>query len=268
MQDTNTYTAVIYIFTNKITGLSYIGQTINGMENRWKGHVSAANRHTDNYKFYNAIRKYGADVWTHGILVLLSKNQADTDSEEIRCIDEEDTFHNGYNSTKGGGGTSGRKHSKETRAKMSASKMGKKHTAKSKAKIAASHMGKKHNAESRAKMSASQLGKKLTAEHKANMSASQMGKKHTAETLEKMSASHMGKKLTAKTLEKLSGKNHHNYDHTVRTIEKPDATGDETKEFTGTRQGMLAEFPEMKPSGLNKMLSRKQETHKGWRLLD
>jgi group I intron endonuclease len=195
----DTYTGEIYIHTCTITGKSYIGQTINGMENRWKRHVSDARRNTDNYKFYNAIRKYGADVWTHGILVQ-TKSQAESDSEEIRYIDEYDTFQNGYNGTEGGGGSSGSKHTAETKAKLS---------------------------------------------------AINTGKKHTAESLEKM-----------------SGKKNHRYDHTVRTIEKPDATGDETKKFTGTTQEMLAAIPELTQSGLSLLLSRDQKTHKGWRLLD
>jgi hypothetical protein len=82
-----------------------------------------------------------------------------------------------------------------------------------------------------------------------------MGKKHNAETLAKMSASK-------------KGKNNPRYDHTVRTIEKPDATGVETKKFTGTRQEMLAKYPEMSRSGLGAMLRREIQHHKGWRLLD
>jgi hypothetical protein len=73
--------------------------------------------------------------------------------------------------------------------------------------------------------------------------------------------------ISAKTLEKLSGKNNHSYDHTVRTIEKPDATGVETKKFTGTTQEMLAAIPELTASGLSLLLSDKIQTHKGWRLV-
>jgi hypothetical protein len=64
----------------------------------------------------------------------------------------------------------------------------------------------------------------------------------------------------------LKGKKHPRYDHTVRTIEKPDATGDETKEFTGTRQEMLAAIPELTPAGLGALLRREIQTHKGWKL--
>jgi hypothetical protein len=85
------------------------------------------------------------------------------------------------------------------------------------------------------------------------MSASQTGRKHTAKTLEKMSASKKGKK-------------HPNYDPTVRTIEKPHATGVETKEVTGTQQELLAAIPELTPQGLSQLLSDKQQTHKGWKL--
>ena len=98
-------------------------------------------------------------------------------------------------------------------------------------------------------------GVPVSKESRAKMSASQKGKKFTAETRKKISAGQKGKK-------------NHRYDHTVRTIENPHATGDETKDFTGTQQEMLAEFPEMTPQGLGAMLRRIYQTHKGWRLLD
>lgn len=67
-------------------------------------------------------------------------------------------------------GMLGKKHSPETRAKMTAARRGKKHSAETKAKIAASHRGKKHSPETRAKMAASHRGKKHSPETKAKMS--------------------------------------------------------------------------------------------------
>jgi hypothetical protein len=87
------------------------------------------------------------------------------------------------------------------------------------------------------------------------------GKKHNAESKAKISASRKGKKHTAESKAKMSGKNHHRYDHTVRTIKHP-IHG----KVTGTRQGMLAEFPEMKPSGLSGLLSGDRPTYLGWKL--
>jgi hypothetical protein len=64
----------------------------------------------------------------------------------------------------------------------------------------------------------------------------------------------------------ISGKNHYNYDHTVRTIVNPHATGVETKEVTGTRQEMRAAIPELTRDGLNRLIRREYQTHKGWKL--
>jgi hypothetical protein len=109
-------------------------------------------------------------------------------------------------------------------------------------------------------------GGKRTAETKAKIAESMKGKKCTAETRAKLSAINTGKKHTAETRAKMSGKNSPHYDHTVRTIEKPHATGVETKEVTGTTQELLAAIPELTKSGLSQLLSDKQQTHKGWKL--
>jgi group I intron endonuclease len=252
----DTYTALIYIHTCTITGKSYIGQTINGMENRWKDHVRAARRNIDNNHFYNALRKYGADVWTHGILVLLSKNQADTDSEEIRYIDEHDTFHNGYNGTKGGGGTSGNKWSEEEKATRSASMMGKNnpmydhtdHTIENPHATGVEILTatRQELVAAIPELTASGLNKMLRRERKT----------------------HKGWRLPGTALNppvskisKISGKNHYRYDPTVRTIVNPHA-----KEVTGTRQELRAAIPELTPDGLNRLIRRERKTHKGWKL--
>jgi hypothetical protein len=79
----------------------------------------------------------------------------------------------------------GRKHTPETRVKMSATRRGR--------------PGKKHTPETKAKMSAARRGRpgrKQTPETKAKMRAINLGKKHTKETLLKMSIAHTGVKFT------------------------------------------------------------------------
>jgi hypothetical protein len=262
MQDTNTYTALIYIHTCTITGKSYIGQTINGMENRWKGHVRAANRHTDNYKFYNAIRKYGADVWTHGILARLSKNQADTDSEETRYIDEYDTFHNGYNSTKGGGGTFGHKWSEEEKATIS----GKNNPAYDPTvrTIVKPHATgeifdlcegtRQELLAAIPELTPGGLSGLLSGDRKIHKGW------RLPETALNPPATISAETRARKSASK-KGKNNPRYDHTVRTIVNPHA-----KEVTGTRQELRAAIPELTQQGLNRLIRREIQTHKGWKL--
>jgi hypothetical protein len=66
--------------------------------------------------------------------------------------------------------------------------------------------GKKHTVETRLRMSAAQRGKKLSPEHRAKISAAMMGKKHTAEARLRMSAAQRGNKnwLGKKNRQKLA----------------------------------------------------------------
>ena len=124
---------VIYIHTNIITGKSYIGKTTQGMEKRWNRHLSNSNRNKDNFKFYNSIRKHGTDCWTHEVLYycLLEDDQYLYEVEE-QLISDWNTYHNGYNSDKGGvGSKSGinsywynKKHTEKTKISMTNSRTG------------------------------------------------------------------------------------------------------------------------------------------------
>ncbi len=94
---------IIYKHTNLVNNISYIGQSRNSTEHRWKSHVSAAK--TSNTKFHTAIREFGSSnsVWHHEILYVTnnpsSKFLSYMERFFIAC---HDTFNNGYNMTKGG----------------------------------------------------------------------------------------------------------------------------------------------------------------------
>ena len=88
----------IYKITNKVNGKSYIGQTRNSVEFRWRQHYKAH----DNKYFHRAIDKYGKENFI--VETLEECDIADLDSREIYYIDKYDTFNNGYNMTKGGSG--------------------------------------------------------------------------------------------------------------------------------------------------------------------
>lgn len=87
----------IYRITNKVNGKSYIGQTRNTVEFKWRQHINAK----DNKYFHKAIRKYGVENFK--IDTLECCNVEDLDSREIYYIAKYNTFgENGYNLTKGG----------------------------------------------------------------------------------------------------------------------------------------------------------------------
>jgi group I intron endonuclease len=105
---------VIYLVTNKINGLKYIGQTIKTLEERKNQHIKNALRGSK-YHFHRAIKKYGPDNFEWEVLEGVVSVD-DLNYLEIYYIEKYNTFiGEGYNSTKGGHGCSGWKHSEETK---------------------------------------------------------------------------------------------------------------------------------------------------------
>ena len=101
---------------------------------------------------------------------------------------------------------SGKKHTEETKKKISARKIGVKLSDETRAKMSASHMGVKHSPEAPAKTAAALKGRKFSDEHRARIAAAAKGRKwsdgqrekrrlysHSPETLAKMSISMKGK---------------------------------------------------------------------------
>lgn len=115
-------TNVIYMYTNKINGHKYIGQTIDFVQ-RHKQHIHG--HHQDISPIDSAFIKYGEDAFDVQILEAVPhlKGQFLTNylnALEIFYIEKYNTFKdtNHYNLTKGGDGGLGRKHSKESIQKI------------------------------------------------------------------------------------------------------------------------------------------------------
>lgn len=90
-------TCGIYIITNNITGKQYIGQSIH-IEKRMKEHQYCNSLHTSYLE--NSIQKYGWENFTWNILYKCKPEQLDL--EEQKFIALYNTYHNGYNLTRGG----------------------------------------------------------------------------------------------------------------------------------------------------------------------
>ena len=91
----------IYMYTNKINGMKYIGQTICRLKKRHNEHLKRDNSYID-----RALRKYGEENF---LLEIIEDgiNDADKLNElEMYYIEKYDAFKNGYNLTKGGCGAS------------------------------------------------------------------------------------------------------------------------------------------------------------------
>ena len=97
----------------------------------------------------------------------------------------------------------GRKHSEETRKKLSEVNKGKKHSEESRKKLSEVNKGKKHSEESKKKMSEVQKGKKVSEETRKRMSEAHKGKKHSEETRKRMSEANKGRKHSEESKKKM-----------------------------------------------------------------
>lgn len=137
----------IYGWKNKITNKWYIGKTSN-QDKRLKVYKqkNGFNRHT---RLYNSIKKNGIQNFQYNWLKDCPTKDGLNGLEKL-YIKMYDSFNNGYNSTIGGQGCNGYKHSEQIRKKISLGVSGKNHPC----------YGKKHTQQVKLKISLSNKGKK------------------------------------------------------------------------------------------------------------
>lgn len=139
----------IYISVNEKNGKMYIGQAVCQFSNgrkwgavrRWRNHVKKAERNICECRLIeNAIRKHGADSFT---LIIIHECPVEELNywEEFYIRNYDTIAPKGYNLMSGGG--NGRKHSDQTKLKMSITRTGKTHSELTKQRIGYSHKGKK-----------------------------------------------------------------------------------------------------------------------------
>lgn len=111
---------IIYKATNKINGMSYIGQTTQRLKYRKIAHKTKAfSCKTKDTYFYRAIKKYGFDSFDWQILEHCDSKE-ELDEMEFHYIKQYNTFKpEGYNLTFGGEGSVGYRHTNKTRSIMS-----------------------------------------------------------------------------------------------------------------------------------------------------
>lgn len=172
---------VIYKITNKKSGKSYVGQTTQKLKDRLGQHRTDSRP----YPISLAIRKYGWENFEVAVLATSASRQTLDLLEEFFIIENNTQKPFGYN-LKAGGNNSvctedlrerrrkiqlGKKHSPETRQKMSLARRGK-------SKHWASMMGRKH----------SEKTKQILSEQKTGKKNPFFGRKHTDETKARISA--------------------------------------------------------------------------------
>ena len=147
---------VVYMHVNRINDKKYIGITYQKPEKRWKNGYGYRN----NSHFFNAIEKYGWDMFDHKILFTnLTKEEAEQKEIELIAKYKTNQREFGYNIDNGG-----------------------------------NHLGK-FSVEHNKKISEAKKGKKLSEEHKRKLSeAWKYRKPCSEETKLKMSKSRQGGK--------------------------------------------------------------------------
>ena len=183
----------IYKITCRSTGLSYIGQTVKSIRERWRGHIRAAIKADGQPKLmlHNAIQKYGEGDFEIEVIATTDTPALANELEQQMIATHGTLKPFGYNLALGGAGTPGvrRKHSEETKRKIAE--------------------GQKRRPpptlETRARMSASRRKRKTTDETREKLRRAHKGRIFTEDTRAKIAASHRGRTFPMRSLSLLRG---------------------------------------------------------------
>jgi len=130
---------IVYHWYCTKTNMGYVGQTVNTLSGRWKGHVRSAIRpksKTGHWEFPKAIREHGIDNFV-GRIICECESQEELNVAEKRWIHELDTlWPRGYNMRDGAQYTH-----ETTRYLMSKAKLGKPLSAEHKQRISEALQG-------------------------------------------------------------------------------------------------------------------------------
>ena len=95
--------AFIYVITNDINGKQYVGKTNDTIQNRFEIHIKDSKRKRHEKRpLYDAMNKYGVEHFSIEELEECSSEEAP--EREAYWIDKLNTYHYGYNATRGGDG--------------------------------------------------------------------------------------------------------------------------------------------------------------------
>lgn len=215
---------VVYLWTetrNNVEYPCYVGQTINTIFERLKGHLINDVAYLFQHKLRNRPKSFQCYILVSGVVDI-----ADLNRLEAFYIKEYNTFHdgnpNGYNLTLGGDNTL---LSEATKKKMSLSHVGrspankgKSPTEETKQKISEAvrgekngFFGHKHSDTTKSSISLSlsgerhpNYGKKRPATTRLKISEANRKRVYSPETLKKMSQANLGKTLSEETRRKMS----------------------------------------------------------------
>ena len=176
----------IYLITNKVNGMQYVGCTSQSVAERFKQHTYDVKRTTD--MLHTAMGEYGI---TNFDVELIEDNIPTEKAEEAEryYIELYNTYYlngHGYNMTIGGHGTIGYKFTQEDRAKISNIHKGRKFSAERNEYLRIINTGREYKPEWREALSKARLGKFTGTDN------SFYGKHHTDDTKLKIRESNSG----------------------------------------------------------------------------
>ncbi len=195
-------TSRIYKITCTANKRIYIGSAID-LRRRKKEHFNTLRRNNHiNQPLQNAWNKYSEQAFTFEILELVLPMSLT--AREQYWLDKLKPFsRKGFNIAREAGSQLGYKHTLESRAKMSNSRLGgisgnrgKKASLEARERMRQANLGRKHTPETRERISQANRGKKRSPEACAKIGQASLGRKHTPEAKEKMSQALIGNKHT------------------------------------------------------------------------
>ena len=223
------YEGIVYRYVLKVPGeeygWSYIGETTNPHQRRqnWK---KPAGKYYAGGKIDAARAKYGVtdDIWDYEVLETLKSNdmfslRQQLEEREAYYIAKYDSVAKGFNTSAGGTGNKGVNFSPQWRAKIGAASRGRKHSEDTKQRISQKLMGHTVSQEIRDKISAGNKGKKRTQEQREAQSLRMMGKVMSDAARAKSSATKKGKPHPI-SAEGMANINAHRYKIGIRAIDK------------------------------------------------
>jgi hypothetical protein len=167
----------LYVITNTVTHLEYVGTTTGSVSTRWREHRRAAFGLKKPQPLYVALREYGADAFVVATLGSYPSYEDLLQAERETIATRDTLTPNGYNRVRGGPGNFGWQMSDETRRRIAAKALGR----------TAWNKGLPASQEARDKMSRSRKGKPKTP---AQLAAVRGRGKYTPEFRAKLSAIH------------------------------------------------------------------------------